>query len=217
MITIISAVYDRYEVIKPTVPQTVPCDWVMVTDDPSVPDGYLGWRTVFEPRPGVHPNGAAKRPKFEPWRYTDAPASLWVDASHRITSPSFAEEVMPLASVSGIAQFLHPWRDDIYTEALASTAPKYTGQPITEQAAHYRAAGHPEGWGLWASCVIARVHTDRVRVFGERWTEEVERWSFQDQVSEPVVLRETGLRPEAIPGDPVHNPKWFLYEGSARH
>lgn len=67
---VVTAVYDRYDTLKPALPQSGPkVDWVCVTDDPGLEAD--GWRIVVQPRPGVHPNRAAKHPKCEPWRYTE--------------------------------------------------------------------------------------------------------------------------------------------------
>lgn len=214
-IAIITAIYDRYDTLKPALPQKgTTVEWVCVTDEPGLPDEYLGWKIIHEPRL-IHANRAAKRPKYRPWEYTQADASVWIDASFRITSDRFAAEAMSYADP--IAQFVHPWRDCLYTEASASADLfKYAGEPVREQAAHYRELQHPERWGLWATGVIARRHTEPVRELGGMWTEETHRWSFQDQISQPYVLRLTGLRPDLLPGTHFANP-WLSYEGSERH
>lgn len=215
-LAIVSAVYGAYDTVKPALPQTgVDVEWILVTDMPPPAESAAGWTIVHDPHPGAHPNRAAKHPKFRPWEYTDAPASIWLDASFRVTSPDFAAAVMEHADP--IAQFAHPWRDCLYTEAEAS-APllKYAGEPLGQQADYYRAVGHPEHWGLWAAGVIARRHTDETRRMGMAWTHEVNLWSFQDQVSQPYVLRKTGLRPAGLPGTHFANP-WLSYEGSGRH
>jgi hypothetical protein len=138
-----------------------------------------------------------------------------VDASFRVVSDRFAVEV--LAYADPIAQFAHPWRDCLYDEAAHSALlPKYAGEPIIEQGTHYRAAGHPEHWGLWAAGVIARQHTRQVWELGEAWAAEIGAWSFQDQISQPYALRAVGLRPAALPGTHLAN-QWLKYEGSGRH
>lgn len=217
-IAIVTAVYDQYDVLKPVMPQRgVEVDWVFVTDDPAYQDvrSVLGWRVVYQPCPGAHPNRAAKRPKFLPWRYTTAPASVWVDASFRIRSETFATDV--IAYADPIAQFVHPWRDCLFTEAVESAAlVKYAGEPVGAQAARYATDGHPKRWGLWATGVIARWHTEKVRELGWAWLDETETQSFQDQISQPYVLRRTGLRPASLPGDHLTND-WLTYEGSGRH
>jgi len=219
-IALITAIYDGYDELKPVMPQAgADVEWICVHDGtPPDAEAAAGWTLVYEPRPGVHPNRAAKHPKYEPWRYTDAPVSLWVDASFRVVSDQFAVEATAgLTDVEPIAQFAHPWRDCLYAEAKESAGlAKYAGEPVLEQADHYSEAGHPEGWGLWATGVIARRHTDAVRELGARWLHETYQWSFQDQISQPFALRETGLRPGALPGNHLATP-WLAYEGSARH
>ena len=218
-VAILTAVYDSYDSLKPVLPQVgVDVEWIVVTDSVPSAEQAAGWKIVHEPRPGVHPNRAAKHPKYEPWKYTDAPVSVWVDASFRIVSDQFAVEATTgLSNEEPIAQFAHPWRDCLYTEAKESAGlAKYQGEPVLEQAESYRAAGHPENWGLWATGVIARQHTEAVRKMGWLWLAETYRWSFQDQISQPFALREKGLRPTAFPGSHLATP-WLAYEGSGRH
>ncbi len=217
---VLTCITDGYDILKPVLPQIgADVEWICVTDGTPLPDAEAaaGWTMICDPGLSAvpHPNRRAKRPKFEPWRYTDAPASIWIDGSFRVASPTFAAETLALADP--IAQFLHPWRDCLFAEATASVPlPKYADEPIAEQAAHYATAGHPEHWGLWAAGVIARRHTPEVRYLGEKWRDEVEQWSFQDQVSQPYALRKSGLRPTPLPGDHLNNP-WLSYEGSGRH
>lgn len=213
-VAIISAVYDAYDTVKPVLAQAgLEVDWVLVTDHE--PTAAHGWRIVVEPQPDVPPNRAAKAPKFEPWKYTDAPASIWIDASFRVTSPDFAAEA--LAFAKPIAQFTHPWRDCLYAEAVEIAALGKDPEGVAAwQTKRYREAGHPVGWGLWASGVIARRHSAAVKRMGTAWAREVGSGSVRDQVSQPFVLREAKLRPTALPGTHLAN-KWLAYEGSGRH
>lgn len=216
--TVLTAIYDSYDELKPTCPQDIDVDWICVTDDASLASGAQdrrGWTIAYEPRHGVHPNRAAKTPKMLPWRYTDTPCSVWVDASYGVTSQTFVSDVLAIADP--IAQFVHPWRSCIYDEADASVVlAKYDGEPILEQMPVYLAEGHPAHWGLWATGVIARWHTDDIKDFGYRWLGDNVRFSFQDQLSEPPALRAFGLRPTALPGDHMVNP-WLAFRPSVRH
>lgn len=213
---IITAIVDGYDDLKPVCPQEgLDAEWVLVTDNPAIPDGHLGWRVIHESRPGVPAVRAAKHPKFRPWEYTDAPASVWVDGSIRVTSPRFAAEALALADP--VAQFDHPDRDCIYAEAEAALAlPRYAAEPVYEQVLTYRAAGHPEHWGLWAATVIARQHTGPVMALGEAWTAHVDRWSCEDQISQPFILRNLGLRPAVLPGYYRDN-QWLTLQPSGKH
>jgi len=221
-IAVISANYGNYDVIKPVLPQDgADVEWILVTDDEQVPDGYLGWHVIREPHPGMDPMRAAKKPKLRPWLYTDAPASIWIDGSYRVLSPSFATDVM--ACARPLAQFPHSDRTCLFDEAAVSPGiPKYAGEPIAEQAAWYRTRGHPERWGLWSTSAIARVHTAQVRDMGRRWQAETDLWSTQDQVSQPYVLRLTGLRPALLPGlgdglPAYRSSRWLRLEASGEH
>jgi hypothetical protein len=216
---VLSALYDGYDVVKPVLPQRgVDVEWVLVTDDEALYRGDadpLGWQIVYEPRPDMHPNRAAKTPKMLPADYTAADQSVWLDASFAVVSPTFVPDV--LAHAAPIAQFSHPWRACLFDEAVASAPiPKYAGEPILEQADAYRGAGHPAGWGLWATGVIARRHTPEVIQWGKAWLDENYRWSFQDQISHPYICWSHNLRPASLPGTHLGNA-WLAYQGSGRH
>lgn len=231
---VVSAIYDRYDTVKPVMPQFermagIPCpvlvDWVMVTDRPDTAEeaAAAGWRTVIDPqsqlaeRGHAHPNRLAKIPKLFPWRYTRANWSIWVDASFRITSGNFVGDVLEHAQP--LAQFRHPWRDCLYTEAEFSDGlAKYADERMSmlRQTQRYRRLDFPEHWGLWATGVIARHHTTAVREMSHYWNWEIENGSYQDQVSHPFACKSAGLRPVELPGDHVTNP-WLKYEGSERH
>jgi hypothetical protein len=215
-VCVITAIYDDYDSLKPVMHQDgMDVEWVLVTDTMPDPDAARGWSIVIEPRPGVHPNRAAKRAKFIPWDYTDAYLSIWVDASFRVVASDFVRSVTKFANP--IAQFVHPWRNCLFAEAeVSAKLPKYGGERVLEQADAYRDWGHPEHWGLWATGVIARQHTQKVRDFGYTWLHEIEKRSFQDQISQPYALRTMGLRPTGLPGNHLAN-HWLQYEGSARH
>jgi hypothetical protein len=216
---VLSAIYDQYDIVKPTLAQHgIDVEWVLVTDDEALFRGDTdprGWQIVYDPWPGLHPNRAAKHPKMLPTDYTAADKSVWLDASFAVTSPRFVAEV--LSHAEPLAQFVHPWRDCALAEAQASAPiPKYAGEPVLAQADAYRAVGHPEAWGLWATGVIARQHTPEVVAWGKAWLAEIERWSFQDQISHPYVCRLHNLRPASLPGTHLGNA-WLAYQGSGRH
>jgi hypothetical protein len=215
-VTMITAIYDGYDDLKPPVPQqNVDADWVVVTDDPSVADDVPGWRVVHVPRPGVSSFRAAKAPKYRPWDYTSSPASVWIDGSVSITSPSLAEEF--LAAADPVASFAHPQRDCVYEECIVSLPmSRYAGEPLVAQAEHYHQAAHPAHWGLWETTVVARHHTPEVIQLGDAWAAEMDAWSSQDQMSFPFVLRNLGMRAAVMPGAGRGSP-WHCWGGSWRH
>jgi hypothetical protein len=214
-IAIITSIYDGYDSLKPVLPQEgANVDWVFVTDQ--LPKDDLGWRVLHRTCFGTHPRRAAKWPKTFPWKYTKAPASIWIDGSFQVTSPRFAVEALEFANP--IAQFKHPWRGCLFDEAKTVLAiGKYPEQQrlIKAQVAYYDELMDRD-WGLWASGVIVRKHTPEVQRFGERWNTEMVLRSFHDQISEPYALYASGLLPENLPGTHFANP-WLKFDGSKRH
>lgn len=216
MRAVLTAIYDEYDSLKPVLPQSgEPVDWVCVSDHPQDPG--LGWRVILDRSApgGVHPNRKAKRPKMTPWQYTEATESVWLDASFRITSPTAIKEMLSFADP--IAQWVHPWRDCIYDEAIESSLlPKYKDEDVLKQVEEYRSWGMPEHWGLWATGAIARKHTPEITKLGTMWRHETWVRTYQDQLSEAPWLWKLGLRPTSFPATYFASP-WLAYEGSGRH
>lgn len=223
-VTIITSVTDGYDTLKRQTEQVgIDAEWIAVTDGTEVAEEGHPWEIInvehwATEKDVSHPNRLAKIAKTQPWLFgAEASHSIWIDASYRITSPVFAFQTIPMATP--VAQFLHPWRQCIYREAVASLElPRYLEERdrISAQVNEYEEIGHPANWGLWATGVIIRKHTDDVIDMSLMWLNEIRRWSYQDQLSEPVALRLCDLRPQALPGDHINNP-WLKYEGSARH
>ena len=131
--------------------------------------------------------------------------TVWMDASVTILERDF--EALAIAELGDDdALFMpHPWRDCIYDECEASkVGHKYAGQPIDEQCARYREAGHPEHWGLFQTTVLVRRDNERTRALNDAWWQEIIDWSIQDQLSLPPLVRVApGLRWHTWPVNPI--------------
>jgi hypothetical protein len=102
--------------------------------------------------------------------------------------------------------FPHPERGCIYDEVVQSaTMRKYQAQPIHEQAASYRTEGYPAQNGLMACGLIARRARADLGGINEMWWRENLRWSYQDQLSLPVVLWRMGRGFDRIEKNLWHN------------
>jgi hypothetical protein len=202
-VAVVSAVFGRYD--EPVfVEQTVPCEYVLVTDgDCLVPEGWDQRIT----NPGeMDPRLAAKSPKCCPWEFADADVFVWLDGSIEPRA-DLVESMLESLGDDDIAFYTHPHRSSIISEARASRPlRKYSGQDVMAQAVHYLSEGHPDAWGLWAAGLFVLRDTDRTRLLGRRWIEEIQRWTLQDQISLPVVLREVGLWPASLHGSQLGNP-----------
>lgn len=209
-LALVTAIYGGHDELHP-LPAGIQCDdAVCVTDDPDLFGS--GWRMVYEPRVDEHPNRAAKYAKCLPWLYTECDSSVWIDASYAVLDPAFPRHAISYADPWAAHQ--HPVRDCIYDEARTSLAmPKYQLEPIQQQVDYYRDFGHPEHWGLWENGCTARQHTWDARRLSQSWLWEIERWSYQDQISAPYLFHVLGMRPSIIPRD----PRWIENRPGVRH
>lgn len=212
-VAVICSIYGEYDPppVQPT--QSIDAEWIFVTDKPTA---VAGWKTVVEPREHMHPRLAAKVAKCLPSLYTDAETTVWLDGACKLLTRDSLFRIIKASEGAAIAQVPHPLRDDIYEEAHASYGmPKYKGQPVFEQVESYRDAGHPEHWGLWATGLIVRDHGGRdLDEFGDRWLTEQVRWTYQDQLSEPHIVRELGIDIHPLPFD-LYNSGLFEFRPHA--
>lgn len=213
-VAIYTAMFGGYDALPAAFAQDIDVDWICFTDDAALPAD--GWQLRVAPGRYDHPRMSAKWFKARPdaalpeHRWT-----IWIDANMRVDSPSFARDAIAL-SPSGLGVFRHPQRGCIYREARASVATsprKYAEQPLLAQVGSYRAEGYPRDNGLFALGTIAR-DRDRpeVQELGRLWLEECERWSYQDQLSFPVVAWRLGLEPSVFP---YHQHRHDLRDGLA--
>lgn len=190
--TILTACIGGYDQLRPQRAQDIDVDWVCVTDDNrEVP---APWRVERVFPTGPCDRMEAKRYKLQPF----GQHVIWIDSNMEITSRSFAREALA-TRLNGLAVWRHPQRDCIYEEAEASLRllpEKYSDQPLVAQVQTYRAEGHPEHGGLYACGTLAwDWGNPNAEAIGRAWMEECRRWSYQDQLSLPVVLRRLGLKP----------------------
>jgi hypothetical protein len=201
-VAVVTSIYGGYDQLVDPCPQTVDAQWIAVTDTEMESDV---WQVVVEPRPGMSPRRAAKLAKCLPCIYTSAEVVVWLDGSVRLTHDRSLEELLIWSEGAPMAQFSHPVRECAYEEAeFCIPIPKYADQPMKSQMDFYRLQGFPERMGLWATGIIVR-HYDpavpMVQRFGERWLLEQDRWSHQDQLSEPYLFWRFGIRPVQFPAN----------------
>lgn len=194
-----TAIYGGYEAPKVQPDLGVPL--VLYTDDPGLV--APGWEVRVEPLTNVgSPMMRAKLWKCRPdLAVPEAAASIWIDGSMRFRDGRIPVDLLRLLGDRDALLVPHPWRDCIYEEEVASrSAPKYVGQPMAEQVAHYRGAGHPAHWGLFAANMLVRRANERTRVLGDAWFAECQLWSYQDQLSLPPLVRVMDLDYGFVPG-----------------
>lgn len=212
---VLTAIYGSYDSLKPVCPQDIDVEWICVTDNSELEQE--GWNIVVEPRSHLHPARAGKLPKILPWLYTDCETSIWIDASFRVISSTFASEA--LSHANPIAQFDHPWRNCIYKEIeelKRITKFKDEIPKLIRQEEFLRQRNYPVNKGLWATGVIARYHTPEIIGMGFDWLKHVYQFSYRDQSSQGFVCWENNVIINKLPGSYLDG-KWLSYEASSRH
>ena len=221
-----TAIYGGYDALQQPRAQTVDCDFVCFTDAPW-PARIGAWRIVRSAlHPHLHPRLRAKYFKIMShavfpggrlgWRF--APFGrrprydrlIWVDGCLAIRSPDFAAAFGAHVGAAGWSLFQHPDRDCIYDELAASEGmAKYRDLPLAAQTAAYRHEGFPAHAGLLAGGLIARdpAHPMLARINAAWWAENL-AWTYQDQLSLPVVLRRLGASADPVRLNLWDNP-WF--------
>lgn len=202
-VAVVSSSYGGYDNIDARPEQSLDAEWIMVTDNPEL--DAPGWNVIVEKRPHMHPRLAAKVPKCVPFTYTNADTIVWMDASCRLLQRHALASLVEASGGAPLGQVTHPWRDCIYDEAEASIGmPKYDGQPIREQVAHYKDCGYPVHGGLFATGLIVRNKLNDIQAeFGYRWLAEQVYWSYQDQLSQMPILASMRLQRKQIHVTPL--------------
>lgn len=186
-LVVYTAIYGGYDQPKPA-PDDAPA--VLFTDDPHLQ--APGWNVTVDPLSWIAtPMLRAKWWKTHPHlAVPNCDATAWIDGS-LTPLPGFGGRCED--ALRGLDWVLtkHPLRDCIYTELDASVPlPKYDPVAMRAQIRHYRAQGHPQQWGLFASGCMARLNVTRVNHASEEWWDNNVDWSWQDQLSLPVILRQ---------------------------
>lgn len=158
-------------------------------------------RTVDGGEP-MHPRMAAKLHKMFPPPDGPNDISIWIDASITVTDVhAMVKACKSALKGHDLALFRHPERSSVYDEAhVSAKLPKYTGLPLVAQVESYREEGLPANVGLWAGGVIVRKRGPKYVNFENDWWEEINKWSYQDQLSLPYVLWKNNVHPGVIPG-----------------
>jgi GT2 family glycosyltransferase len=190
-IAIYTTIFGNYDTLKEFPRQEVGADYYIVTDNPEIK--AEGWTTVVPdfPRWDLSARMRAKFFKLFPWELPELRGyqiTIYIDASIQVTSANFvATCVKNLAH--DFLLFRHPQRRCIYEEGKASKELiKYDNEPIDVQLDFYRTF-HPANAGLYAGGVLIRRNTETMRKIMADWWFEIIKYSYQDQLSLPVVLQ----------------------------
>ena len=219
-VAVYTTIFGKYSYLYPMPKQSVPADYFCLTDNFEVEHGTVfgqpgegeQWKNIplDFPSADLPHRTRAKFFKLFPWEtpYLDQyEIVIFIDGSISVTSPDFIRFCIDSMGDSDMALYQHPQRDCIYEEGEASKPlVKYQDQNIDGQLKYYRSM-YPDHGGLYACGVMVRRQgSAAMRNLMSRWWWEIIKWTYQDQLSFPVVCRLSKFIPALLPGNQYSNP-----------
>jgi hypothetical protein len=200
-IVLYSALYGSAEPLNPDIFGGFPgVRRVLFTDRADT--SLTGVEVIQDPLDGLDPARASRRAKLMPHRYfPEADWSIWLDNKSRLLrEPIEVVAALQAQSDAGFFAFPHFRRTCVYQEGQAIWENGLDDHRIVRDRLQvYRAEGMPENAGLIEGHFIVRRHHDPdLSRFGERWFEQVLRYSRRDQLSFPYLAWKLGLRYDMI-------------------
>lgn len=195
--TVVTAIYGEYDS-----PKSLPVDWTapsfLYTDSVKTADraAAMGWTPIVDEMHDIAtPMLRAKWWKTHP--LSAAPLSdvtIWIDGSMTVKEYGFVQLCLDALGSDDIAFTPHPERNCIYPESrLTASLARYGDcNPIAQTDFYSSVVGHPAGWGLFASGAFVARQTELVARWGELWWQECVNWTYQDQLSLPVITNLVG-------------------------
>jgi hypothetical protein len=165
-----------YDNIPPLMP-VAGYESIMITDNPDLK--CAGWEKLIVPR-GIDNQKRSRRYKLLPHELIDADVYAYIDANQEIRCD--LNPLLESAFKGGFLTSRHPNRACVYDEAeRIKSLKKAKVRAINAQTKAYRREGLPENTGLFANGFFVRDRSfDK---FCERWYEEIEKYTYRDQLS----------------------------------
>ena len=177
-------------------------DYICFTDDETIQSDFWEIRPIPEELKDLSPVRQNRAIKIRPHLYLpDYEYSIYIDANYDlVTYPPYLNTIL---CVNG-----HEKRKCLYKEAEVCIAKgKDDPEIINRQIEFYRKCGVPQNYGLWHCHYIARHHNNLTCIaMMEDWWEQVETYSFRDQISFPYVMWKYRYSPGMINYSYQFNP-----------
>ena len=120
--------------------------------------------------------------------------SLYMDYKH-LTAINFDDMLGQLEPGSDFLITKHKQRDCVYKEgAVCIERNKGNKEEILKQLSHYLSKGYPSHNGLYAAWWLFRRHTKELKELMKLWWQQVDKYSYRDQISLPYIAWKEGLK-----------------------
>ena len=189
-ITIYSCIVGGYDKPKTPLIEYSNCLYVLYTDDTSI--SAPGWqiKPIPEKLKKLKVNEINRYMKFHPEEVCNTRYGIYVDGNVKLICgiPKFIEKV---SEKTGLAIFMHPWRDCIYTEArMCQLIGKGNAEKLQLQVDAYQKEGFPKHYGQpETSVIVSDLNNPLSTELLRKWYEEhTLRGGGRDQISLPYIL-----------------------------
>jgi hypothetical protein len=184
-------------------------DWFYITDNINISNN--GWTILsrekyhLENIPTIHNNDPNRMySKFYKTQllniesfFTKYKYIIWLDASFIIENVNFVEDILRLLNGNQQEDFFifeHSERDSVQLEYLASiTLSKYFNQNLDVQVKKYYLDGYRTG--LYETGFMIYKVNQKIIMLMDDWWDEIQKYSYQCQVSLPYVLYKNNIKP----------------------
>jgi hypothetical protein len=215
---IVSAIYGDFDNPVKQPDQGVD-DYILFTDNPKLTSDF--WHVIYKPLPFGSPRGDAKYIKTFMWllpELSDYDELMWIDGCLSLHDNVFAE----FGAHPGFAVFArHPFHtqghDDVYRAIdICREIPKYADARFDDQVAYLESIGFPHHSGIHACCrFLTRRAPELVKLTHYWWSHNL-LFHWQDQLSLPVAIYQSGVSPTIIPHrhGSYHHEKHLIQENA---
>ena len=212
-IAVYTTIFGDYAPLRSVPKQSKEADYFCITDNSMTK--AEGWNIICPgiPRADLHPRLRAKFFKMFPWECEDLrryEILIFINGSIEITSPDFVKYCIDNMK-SDILLFKHPERDCIYDEVKASVGLiKYQKENLQLQENVYRSF-HPKKYGLYACGIMVMKITEKIKALMSAWWWENIKYTWQDQISFPVVCKLLEIVPSVFPDKQYPNQHFRIH------
>jgi len=192
-----TALFGDYDVVKPIHQKDFDC--IIFTDNKDL--NIDGWRTIY-----IEPNGNARKQsrkvKICPHLYIDNyDLYFYIDANFEVIND--LNEYVNSYFRGGFLTLQHPKRNCIYKESDAILALKKENEDtLYTQLNEYINKGHKRNQGLYQNGVLVRDNS--ANEMCELWYNEIEKYSYRDQVSLPFIVQKYRYNISVIPSQRIN-------------
>lgn len=184
-VAIISAIIGDFDTLWDPEPQSIDCDFLMYTDNPSMVSNKWCIRQLQVLNP--FPRQVAKMPKCMPDIFAkEYDITIWIDGDMRIKSQDFAKKMIELLGDQKLLVLKHWFRESVLEEINAcKTNPKYSAEDMETVERLYGGRDTQ----LYACGILVRKNKDpEVMRFNHKWWDLESRYSQVSSLNDQVIL-----------------------------